>query len=142
MSHRLACERSDKIAAIAALSGTTWDDPSMCTPTNPIHVLQIHGVRDTVIHFNGGCDWGPCYPGALDTISAWATLNNCTGSMSSGRPLNIEDSLPGPETRTARNTSCDPNGSVHLWTNSGTHYMDLGDKYSKTVVRWLTDHGR
>lgn len=49
---RLACELSDKIAAIGVQSAALEVDP--CRPTHPVSVLQIHGVADGNIPIGGG----------------------------------------------------------------------------------------
>ncbi|MCX6008049.1 MAG: hypothetical protein NTZ34_12435, partial [Chloroflexi bacterium] len=55
MSHRLGCELSDKIAAIAPVAGnipqktvSTW------SPSRAVSVLMINGTEDPVVPFNGG----------------------------------------------------------------------------------------
>lgn len=50
LSHRLACEFSDKIAAIGAVSGTMAIDP--CIPKRQVPVLHIHGTSDVVVPYN------------------------------------------------------------------------------------------
>jgi poly(3-hydroxybutyrate) depolymerase len=48
-SHRLACELSDRIAAISAVGGV--NGMPTCNPTRPISVLQTHGTTDGVIDY-------------------------------------------------------------------------------------------
>ena len=55
MSYRMACEHADLIASIAPLAGTTFIDPSDCSPSEPVHVLHLHGTADSTIDFDGGC---------------------------------------------------------------------------------------
>lgn len=52
LSHRLACEFSDQIAAIAPVAGTDMTD--ICTPSSPVSVLQIHGSEDGHVPYEGG----------------------------------------------------------------------------------------
>jgi polyhydroxybutyrate depolymerase len=54
MAHRMACERSSRIAAIVSLAGVTWDEPAACDPSAPVAVLQVHGDADTTIRYEGG----------------------------------------------------------------------------------------
>ena len=47
MSFLLACQLSDRIAAIASVTGSmTPQTYNLCNPQRPIPVLQIHGTND------------------------------------------------------------------------------------------------
>jgi polyhydroxybutyrate depolymerase len=52
LSHRLACEASDVIDAVAALAGTVG--VTTCAPAREIPVMHIHAIDDTHVLFNGG----------------------------------------------------------------------------------------
>lgn len=55
MSYRLACESSDRIAAIAPVAGTMTDGSfDACLPQRSVPVLHIHGTSDFVVNYNGG----------------------------------------------------------------------------------------
>jgi polyhydroxybutyrate depolymerase len=56
LSHRLACELSDQLAAIAAVAGgiNLGGDFQACTPTRPISVMQFHGTTDDNYPYHGG----------------------------------------------------------------------------------------
>ena len=55
MSYRLACESSDRIAAIAPVAGTMTDGSfNACLPQRAVPVLHIHGTSDFVVSYNGG----------------------------------------------------------------------------------------
>jgi len=51
MSYRLACELSDKIAAIAPVAGALNVE---CKPTQPVSVIAFHGTNDQNVPYNGG----------------------------------------------------------------------------------------
>jgi len=53
-SYLLACQLSDKIAAIGSVSGTIGLDPAACKPKRPVPVLHIHGTGDAIVPFLGG----------------------------------------------------------------------------------------
>lgn len=84
MSHRLACELSDRIVAIAAVGGamqlTTSD---VCEPTQPVGVLHIHGTEDPCWRYGGGVP--DCPTGQRDlahvsvdrTMSEWSVILGC-----------------------------------------------------------------
>jgi polyhydroxybutyrate depolymerase len=78
MSARLACELSDRIAAIAPVAGTPVIDMSACTPSRPVSVLAFHGTSDTIVPYNGNALFG--VPSVDATIERWTEINGCTGS--------------------------------------------------------------
>ena len=54
MSYRLACELSNRIAAIASVTGAmTINTPSTCSPEHPMPVMEIHGTADSTVPYNG-----------------------------------------------------------------------------------------
>lgn len=54
MSFLLACQLSDKIAAVASVTGSmTPETYSDCNPMRPIPILQMHGTRDEVVPYQG-----------------------------------------------------------------------------------------
>jgi polyhydroxybutyrate depolymerase len=88
-SYRLACEMSDRIAAIAIssapldlppnVSATTGLPP--CTPLRPVPILHVHGLADTFAPFEGGPSVDPnvgVLPSIPATIEFWVGRNGCT----------------------------------------------------------------
>jgi polyhydroxybutyrate depolymerase len=54
-SNRLACELSDRIAAIASVAATMPEPlASECNPARPISVLYIQGTEDPLVPIDGG----------------------------------------------------------------------------------------
>ncbi len=48
MSHRLACELSDRVTAIAAVGGTNqFATTAACAPEQPVAIMQVHGTDDS-----------------------------------------------------------------------------------------------
>lgn len=143
MSYRMACEHADRIAAIASLAGATWFDPNDCTPSGPVHTLQIHGTIDGTILYAGGLIAAVDYPGAVATTETWANYNACSlVPDTSPPPLDLDSSLSGNETTVARYaTGCDDGGSSELWTiNGGGHVPALSSSFNDEVVDWLLAH--
>jgi polyhydroxybutyrate depolymerase len=66
LAHRLACELSDRIAAIVSVAGL--NGTPACPPRRAVSVLHIHGTADAVIP----------YARALPTVQGWANRNGCT----------------------------------------------------------------
>lgn len=51
MSYRIACELSDRIAAIAPVAGALNND---CKPAQPVSVIAFHGTADENVPYAGG----------------------------------------------------------------------------------------
>ncbi|MBX7243850.1 MAG: T9SS type A sorting domain-containing protein [Bacteroidia bacterium] len=72
MSYKLACE-TDRIAAIASVTGSmTTQTFGACTPS-PIPVMQIHGTLDPTVPFDGSTIFVP----VPDVVSYWVGVNQC-----------------------------------------------------------------
>ena len=55
MSYELACQLSNRIAAIASVTGSmTASRLAGCTATRPVPVLEIHGTADGTVPYTGG----------------------------------------------------------------------------------------
>jgi len=81
LADRLACDMSDTIAAIAPLSGALMYDE--CQPQQPVAVMHVHGLADTIVPFNGGTsslDSTLIFAPMKDTIATWVRLDGCTGA--------------------------------------------------------------
>lgn len=84
LSHRLACELSERIAAIAPVAGVLGIPPEECQPTRPVPVLQIHGTEDPLVPYNGGTailnnlGVGIVFRSVADTMQFWQTHNGCS----------------------------------------------------------------
>lgn len=79
MVYRLACELSDKIAAVAPVSGAIPD--TTCHPSFAVSLLAVHGTADDVLRYAGGVD--PDLPDGGTTLATpaavahWAALMRC-----------------------------------------------------------------
>ena len=54
MAHRMACDHASRIAGIVSVAGMNFKDISLCKPSEPVNILQVHGTADTTIPYNGG----------------------------------------------------------------------------------------
>lgn len=74
MSHALACELSNKIAAIASVTGSIDKDRlPYCAPEHAMPVMQIHGTEDPTVPYLGNLEFLP-----IDSIvHYWANINAC-----------------------------------------------------------------
>jgi polyhydroxybutyrate depolymerase len=76
LSHRLACELSTRIAAVAPVAGVLAIPT--CNPTRAMSVFQFHGTLDPLVGYNGSPALG--YPSVPQTMSGWATRSGCNAS--------------------------------------------------------------
>ncbi|HEU4402203.1 MAG TPA: PHB depolymerase family esterase [Candidatus Polarisedimenticolia bacterium] len=80
LSYRLACELSDKIAAIAPIAGALMVDP--CTPKRPVPAIIFHGTADREVkvegNFNRMSHPRREFPPLKQTIRTWLRINHCT----------------------------------------------------------------
>ena len=75
MSFLLACQLSDRIAAIASVTGSmTPQTYNLCNPQRPIPVLQIHGTNDQKVPYKGNRKWSLSINKVLEY---WINHNNC-----------------------------------------------------------------
>ena len=142
MSYRMACDHSDKIAAIVSVEGATWSDPSRCKPTHAVATLEVHGLADQTIKYDGGGIATAKYPGAMTTVQAWARNDGCTLTADSpaAAPHAIVAQLP-PATVLSFSKGCKRNGHAELWTQpGGVHIPAFGPTFPDQVVTFLLAH--
>lgn len=78
MSYLLAAELSDRIAAIAPVSGPMGTES--CHPQRPVSVIHFHGTDDEHAPFQGGKGKGPSgttFYSVEHSIEAWVKANGC-----------------------------------------------------------------
>jgi polyhydroxybutyrate depolymerase len=145
MAHRLACDHADQLAAVVSFAGAQASDPTACTPTRGVSVLEVHGTADATIRFEGGSIIsGATYPSAEQTVGEWVALDHCARSGQPSYPFDADPTLAGAETtRTSWTTHCDDGSEVALWTvEGGGHSPPAGDAFNDAVVAWLDAHAR
>lgn len=78
MSYTLACELSNKFAAIASVTGTmNVNQNNTCNAQHPTPVMEIHGTSDPTVPYNGNTTMMP-----TDSVfNYWVDFNNCTGPL-------------------------------------------------------------
>lgn len=90
LSHRIACELSERVAAIATVAGVLGIAPEACEPARSVPVLQIHGDADPTVPYAGGSPMGweilypdvpaPSYRSAAETASFWREHDGCAST--------------------------------------------------------------
>jgi polyhydroxybutyrate depolymerase len=110
LSHKLACEMSTRIAAIAPVSGVLA--PPVCNPTRPVPVMHFHGTGDAVVPYDGSMAMG--FTSAPDTFAGWGARNGCTGAPT--------ESFRKNDAHCASYSGCNAGATVTLCTiDNGGH---------------------
>jgi polyhydroxybutyrate depolymerase len=139
MSHRMACDHADRVAAIMSLAGATWADSSQCQPSEPVSVVQVHGTADDVILYEGGDLFGSTYPSAGDSVAYWAGVAGCDPTAPAATPLDIAIQ---PSELTAF-TGCTPGVGVELWTiEGGAHIPGLSAAFGPALFDFFESHAK
>ena len=78
MSHRLAAELSDRLAAVAPVAASMPANIlKTASPAHPIGILMIFGTEDPLNWWKGGGAAGGTSPPVPDMIRWWARQNGC-----------------------------------------------------------------
>jgi len=108
MSHRLACQLNDKIAAIGSVTGTLAYP--YCEPERSFPVLQIHGTDDPTVP----------YELVPITMAFWIGQNDCTDTTTIELP-DIDTTDQSTVTKSIY-SPCNDDVEVILYTiNGGEH---------------------
>jgi polyhydroxybutyrate depolymerase len=118
----LACDLSDRIAAIAPVAGAFYcNGHPNCSPTRPVPVIDFHGTGDVTIPYAGDSDRG--LPAIPDWVAAWAARNGCNAG-----PLTTRTA---PDVTTSRWVGCKRGAEVtHVAVLGGGHTWPGEDSYS------------
>ena len=122
MANRLACERSDRIAAIVSLAGGV--DPAACHPKQPVSVLTVHGTADRLIRYEGASGgFLGAYASADAALAFWAKVDGCTGRRTPGKPLLLTCDHTGTDTFVSAYGGCPPGVAVEHWKLDGAGHI-------------------
>lgn len=124
MSYRLACELSDKIAAIAPVSGAQNIE---CKPSQSVSVIAFHGTADQHVLYDGGApktqlDTHPRIDQSVGfAMSFWAQRDGCALTPQHDERGNIVHDTY---------TNCTNGTAVELYTiKGGGHAWPSGKSY-------------
>lgn len=86
MAHRLACERSDRIAAFGTVAGAFADIPGGCAPERPVPLMALHGLADRVVPFEGA---RLLLPSVSEWLLEWTARNGCVDAVNAEPPFEL-----------------------------------------------------
>ena len=118
-SYKLACELSDRIAAIASVTGTmNVNQTATCNPSHPMPVMEIHGTADETVAYDGNF----FFASTPTVVAWWADFNECD-TPPTITPMEDTDSADG----------CTAEHHVYINGNSGSsveHYKIIGGQHT------------
>jgi polyhydroxybutyrate depolymerase len=132
MTMRLSCELGNKIAAVAAVSGTL--DTSIdahCQSTYPVSIMLIHGNKDPLVTLEGGSmrNLPGCYVlGHQQLISNWVRRNQCRDTPA----INIIPDKSGKDMFVVRSVYSGGRNNTEVISyvvNNGGHTWPGGPQY-------------
>ena len=143
MTQRYACDRSDKIAAGAIISGSIHvSDVRACKPTRPVPMIIFHGTADPQIKYDGNL----LFTSSKATAELWAANADCNlAPLVYPQPDSADD---GTTVTLNRYIGCRDNARVdqyvitgggHTWPGALTFSQGLGrasQDVSATPLMW------
>lgn len=138
MSHRLAYDYPETIAAIVALNGAAPLSWTKARPSSPVNILHIHGTADTVNLYHGNQIFGVPYPGAETGIRNWAyyAFGNAIPLEQTTR-RDLDEEIKGNETV----VKSWADGRIELWTiEGGPHVPPFVDDFNRQIIDWMYAH--
>lgn len=140
MSHRLGCELSQKVAAIAPVAGNIpVNMASVWAPSRPVSVLIINGTEDPLVPWAGGeVHLEPLELGQVlsveDTVKFWVDSDKCT-LLPLVTQLPDKDPSDGTRVRMETYGGCQDGSEVVLYAvEGGGHTWPGGLPYSPESV--------
>ena len=140
LASALACNHSDRIAAIVSMAGASYTTAAACKVRSPISVLEIWGSKDPT--FSGNHIRGRPIPGALQIFNTWGAINQCSPiTVSSPNSLDLDSKVPGPETTVTEFQQCPAETAVDLWRIAGAgHRPRLSSNFDAQIINFLLAH--
>jgi len=127
LTHRLACELSDRIAAFAPVAGDLVSSP--CNPPRAVPILHFHGTADTYVPYTGSPSIG--FPPVPDMMAAWAARDGCAATA--------QDSFSNGDTHCQSWPGCSAGAEVVLCTVEGGGHTWPGGLDVPTLGKTTTD---
>jgi len=137
MSNRVACELSDKVAAVGIVTaGMPVKLAAYCKPTEPVAVLIMNGTEDPLCPFNGGNVGSKRRPrgemmSALDSFQFWLQRAGYQEAAPRMRLVALPDTDKTDGTQVFKQSFAGKNGQeIMLYTvENGGHTWPGGRQY-------------
>ena len=124
LSHRLACEAADVIAAVAPVASVLGIPPADCEPSRPVPLVHFHGTGDLLVPVEGSFT----ATSVADSTQGWIDRNGCGADAR----LSCEDGVATCETvddcdGDASVSLCIIEGAGHCWPGQPCRLDGLGE---------------
>jgi polyhydroxybutyrate depolymerase len=136
MSHRIACELADVVAAVAPVSGVLPVPADSCRPARPIPVLDFHGTADGTVAYDGNTQYG--WPSAPDTFTGWAMRDQCRDATPA-QTYHQDDVACATYSQCGGGavvTLCTITGGGHAWPGSAVPLTGTTQNINATDTIW------
>jgi polyhydroxybutyrate depolymerase len=148
LAYRLACEMSDRITAIAPVSGTLG--LASCQPSRPVSIMHFHGTADNNVPFEGG--FGKEAINRISkrsipsTLDEWRRINQCP-APETARVISDTTFLSSRCRNDQEVTLVKIDGGGHAWPGSPVSYppFDKTSPYidaTKEMAVFFSRHSR
>ncbi|MDB9736855.1 alpha/beta hydrolase-fold protein, partial [Porticoccaceae bacterium] len=125
-SYELACQMSNRFAAIGSLAGSMPVAPTYCDPYRNVPILHVHGVQDEIIPYSSQWEWKAwdAVGTMRDTpslIEFWSSRYNCSKQSKTSITATVDLDV---------REDCDSGARVeHYRLENGTHVWptSIGD---------------
>lgn len=115
MSYVLACALSNRITAIASVTGgMVPGTPANCNPERTVPIMQVHGTADGTVPYNGSA----IVVATEETVDFWVGQNNCNATPTITPVPNV-NTTDGSTAENFLYTDCDGNTTVELYKITG-----------------------
>ena len=134
MSFLLACQLSNKVAAIASVTGSmTTQTLNECNPQREVPILQIHGTNDPVVPYNGIQEWNTPIDNVLDY---WVLNNQCSPNpdVNDLEDINSNNGITVQEI--IYNNGLNGSMVKHFKVNGGTHVWFQNEDIDSSALIW------
>lgn len=142
MAYRMACELPERVASVVSVAGSGFLSEAACGADAPVSILQVHGLEDDVMPFEGDSD----APGALTMTARWGARAGCDAASwaAEAERLELVDDDEVDETEVSRfATGCAAGVDVALWALTGSdHYPELRPAFTDRALDWILAHPR
>ena len=130
-NYELACQLSDRFAAIASHAGTMPVSPDSCDQDSNVAVMHLHGEDDYIIAYNNAWDWKEwdevgTMMAIPSLVTFWANKYNCQN----------ENEINSSASQHLIHDECDQNVRVehHRMNNTGHEWPETIDGTSTHEV--------
>ena len=133
-SYLLACQLSNKIAAIASITGSMTNETfNNCDPSKEVPVLQIHGTEDPIVTYEGNSVIGSI--GIESVLSYWKSNNYCDEPETT----ELYDSNPNDSfyvNRVLFDNGVNGSKVDHYKVYGGEHFWFMQDDINSSELIW------